>query len=503
MSELSELDQIDRMKDAGEITQKQHNVLSEKIVKKYSKKDKALKIAVVALVIAFIGLVLPQLETGETTFINASYINSTGLTPNSGNNTSLISEMNSGYWEGNETAGNPFYIDVLFYNVTSFDAIDIASRYFSSSATPSTHEVELMVWCTTLNDFIKLKNYENEPSWYERTYYVANSHHYIFPNGTVMLKLQHLDNGNSNHVIRIDTLRLIQQPTFREDTNIFNNYTNITTTAGTMDHAILTNLNWANANHTIDASINMNQNSLINVCDITSYDNLNMSIQTIDSLGAGGAGFDLNYSIPKMRLWANHIFQGSNYIDITSYNTTFIKDINMSGNSILNCSNCWNETVNNSKVNKSGDDVSGVLNINDSFGYTGAQRMILKVGRTTTATKFSIAQNDANGAINYRVNVNDDTTQQDTQGDGFALAFQPRQSRFALVGCKNTTIICTNVFEMYTNNTDHGHPTGDINFGNSANSTQYPVTIYNLSGTGNAYLCVDSTGKLYRGSPTC
>jgi len=83
MSELSELDQIDRMKDAGEITQKQHDILSEKVTKKYSKKDKALKIAVVALIFALLAIGISNslsLSTNTTTGVRW-VVNNTNLAP--------------------------------------------------------------------------------------------------------------------------------------------------------------------------------------------------------------------------------------------------------------------------------------------------------------------------------------------------------------------------------------------------------------------------------------
>lgn len=142
-------------------------------------------------------------------FVNATSINSSGLTPNSGNNITLISEMNNGDWTGNETNAVSWSINITFQNVTSFSSIDITSRYFSTSGTPSNHEVELMIFCTIHNEFMELKDYHNEDHWYSRTYFIADPQHYITSSGNVTLQILHTPNGVNTHRMWIDVARLI------------------------------------------------------------------------------------------------------------------------------------------------------------------------------------------------------------------------------------------------------------------------------------------------------
>jgi len=446
------------------------------------KKSKCLFFAV--LLLAIIGIVLPELDIGETTFINATTINSTGLTPNSGNNTQLISEMNAGYWEGNETAGNPFNIDVFFFNVTSFDAIDIASRYFSSSATPSTHQVDLMVWCTIHEEFMKLKVYNNEPDWYGRTYAIYDSSHYIMSNGTVIVRLQHLDNGNSNHVMRIDTLRLLKQPTFKTETNNF--YTNITgsTTPGTTNHANLTNLNWSASGHTIDTNFNLSGNFIINIAGWT-----NQTLIKLDLLGGFIGDYYASIEMSKANEWLKLISK-SNIITVYDNRTTMNSMLDMQGNNITNIT----------KLTSSGDFSIEVLN---GF-YTLSSQQIptnYRVGqivtpRTTLLTALNLKMYSGSGgcisgcgaSVNM-FNVGNDTARTEYNVGRFGYAWDnvslntSKIQFFARNGVADTTGSNTNLFNGYGSN-------GTMN-------------IPSLAGAGNAYVCVDSSGNLYRGSPTC
>jgi len=496
---------------------------------------KAFIFTLIAIMLAIIAFYYPILETGETTFINASNITSIGLTPNSGDNVSLITEMNAGYWEGNETAGNPFYIDVYFYNVTSFDAIDIASRYFSSSATPSTHVIGVMIWCTTLNDFVKLKNYDNELSWYERTYYVANSHHYIFPNGTVIIRIQHLSNGNANHVMRLDVLRLIQQPTFRHDTNIFNNYTNITTTAGTMDHANLTNLNWASAGHTIDADIDMGGNDIRNITSIGKVtvgggEALLGFVDSGDPLVVTAANKDANNYSGVYQRWnsiywfigvlgnftseftlnggMDYTYNGTNKLIINETTTRINTTLDMNGKNITNSGNI---TIPTGKL-RLGE--ASTASFNDISMYAN--------GSTTDRGFDLIGLNSSgNSRMIFRVGLSENVLGNSTNLP--FTAFSPSHSTspgLMRATAFNTPEYRTGVFTtmpiggQWINNTQGNftiytaYQTSTASIASSGTEKMKidglgQTTITNLSGAGNAYVCVDANGKLYRGSPTC
>lgn len=172
-------------------------------------KRKIFILAILSILIALIALAEIDYLEPTPEYINASLIETVGLAANSTSNITLISEINSGYWYGNESTGTPFNVNIYFYNVTKFDFVDSTTRYYSISGTPSTHEVELMIWCETHNEFIELKDYHNENHWYSRQYELVDSSHYIMSNGTVIIQFLHESNGNSNHRLLIDALRLV------------------------------------------------------------------------------------------------------------------------------------------------------------------------------------------------------------------------------------------------------------------------------------------------------
>ena len=165
------------------------------------------------LMILFSGCLEGDVLVGDTqetiTYINVSNESSVGLTNVTVGNLSLLSAMNEGYWEGSEQNSQSWDAYFHFYNVTKFNYVDLTSRYFSTSGTPSAHEVELMIYCTTHRDWIELKDYHNEDHWYSRQYGVIPSEHFIQANGTVSIRIEHYSNGINTHRIYIDVLRLI------------------------------------------------------------------------------------------------------------------------------------------------------------------------------------------------------------------------------------------------------------------------------------------------------
>ena len=139
----------------------------------------------------------------------ADYINGTGFTADAGNNLNIINYMNEGFWQGNESNAIPWEIHIYFYNVTHFDAVDSVHKYNSSSGTPSSHIVTRFIWCTTHNDWMALEEFTNEEKWFTHTKRIEDSSHYIYPNGTVIIKYEHPANGNVQHDIWIDVCRLV------------------------------------------------------------------------------------------------------------------------------------------------------------------------------------------------------------------------------------------------------------------------------------------------------
>lgn len=145
----------------------------------------------------------------NNTYINATTITGFGFSSDSGNNTSLISEMNTGMWQGLEQNPNPWYIYIYYYNVSHFDMVESLHKYNSTSGTPSSHLVQRLIWCTTHNDWVALEEFSNEDTLYYHVKDIPDDDHYIYPNGTVIMKYQHLANGISTHIISIDVSRLV------------------------------------------------------------------------------------------------------------------------------------------------------------------------------------------------------------------------------------------------------------------------------------------------------
>jgi len=142
-------------------------------------------------------------------YVNATTIIGSGFSSDAGNNTTLLSEMNNGNWQGNESNALPWDIHIYFYNVTHFDAVESIHKYNSSSGTPSSHVVTRYIWCTIYNDWVALEEFTNEEKWFDHAKRIVDSSHYINSNGTVIIKYNHTANGNSQHDIWIDVCQLV------------------------------------------------------------------------------------------------------------------------------------------------------------------------------------------------------------------------------------------------------------------------------------------------------
>jgi len=141
-------------------------------------------------------------------YINATSINSTGIGTNSGNNISLISEINSGHWFGNEST-DPWFIDVVFTNVSHFDFLEIKSLYFSTIGAPSTHEVDMEIFCNADNAFVDLYGSQVHAEFQYFTRHFPDDTHFIDNNSNVTVRFNHTSAGNTNHRIWIDAIRLV------------------------------------------------------------------------------------------------------------------------------------------------------------------------------------------------------------------------------------------------------------------------------------------------------
>lgn len=191
------------------------------------------KLILIAVMLSVLGIVLPITEFTEIQYINATSINTTGMGTNSGNNVSLISEINAGFWFGNEST-TPWFIDVVFTNISSFDFLEIKSLYFSNVGAPSTHEVDIEIWCITENAFVDLYGSTVHAEWQYFTRHFPDDMHFIDNNSNVTIRFNHTSAGNTNHRMWIDTVRLIREPTFISSGSVASGSTNDFMSSSTM-----------------------------------------------------------------------------------------------------------------------------------------------------------------------------------------------------------------------------------------------------------------------------
>lgn len=202
-------------------------------------------LCLIGIIFAIIGWELPIIPEGEVTYINATSINSTGFAVTSADNVSLISEINNGFWFGNETT-NSWIVEVTFTNVSTFSYVESKSRYFSLIGA-STHVNDIEIWCNTEQSYVDLEEFTNENEWWYYSRNIADTMHFIMPNGTVKVRYNHTQPGNANHRLWIDTTRLILKPQF-ERINVTNNtYINTTTVTNITN---ITNVT-SNVNYTV------------------------------------------------------------------------------------------------------------------------------------------------------------------------------------------------------------------------------------------------------------
>ena len=229
-------------------------------------------------------------------------------------------------------------------------------------------------------------------------------------------------------------------------------------------------------------------------------------------------GYGTEYTYYTDRL-INAVWGLTNYTHTTQRDASF--DIKFNGNERYNFTdsqlnmNGANITNNSQitalqagKVNKTGginDTITGKFYVNVSSPYSGGGLTLLEYGRTSSIVKYRATLNDANGAFNFRVNIKDDISQDVPGATGWSFAMQPANHRFGITNILPNTTSANNPFFIYTPNSTSYPVIGGVFVGDLATTqkTEYPLTVYNLSGTGNAYACVNSMGTLYRSATAC
>ena len=353
---------------------------------------------------------------------------------------------------------------------------------------------------------------------------------------------------------------------------IVNNYYNNTTgTAGTMNHANLTNLNWANANHSIDADIEMNGNDINNISTIRNNTNLYIRflplLNEIYSYINNGTVYsefiqlhnfyEIGFSTGGYFDFSNDGFQTNR--QIISVLPTGTKPINIISNTMntnLNADLLDGQHA-DEKVNKSGDtmtsslyvpdingrnlslssNLSSVLQKNGSIHGNKIIKYLNSTGSDITSLQLDSLYNYIfNGNPNVYAGVNLISFQfiSDT-GFPYFLGRRARGTDYGNGTAQLSALKSGDIFMLFNgagydngtgwtgtassikytasqdwNTTQHGSQmelqttrSGTLNVVTDLTLKDGNATITGLSGTGNAYVCVDANGKLYRGSPTC
>lgn len=187
------------------------------------KTKRYMALIVFGILIAMIGIVLPEITIGQLTYINATTIDMVGFASYTGCTVANISEINHGNCSAVED-GTPWYVTVNFTNITSFDYIDQKILYYSVVGA-STHVNDFEIYCVTDHAYVDLEEFTNQVEWLYYPKNIPDSMHFIDASGNVSIRLNHTQNGNTNHRLIIDTIRLVQKPTFEQ--NIINVTQNI------------------------------------------------------------------------------------------------------------------------------------------------------------------------------------------------------------------------------------------------------------------------------------
>jgi len=195
--------------------------------------------------------VIRVVDTYPIQYINASNITVAGAASTVGNITNL-SDINAGYYNVSEST-TPFYVVVNFTNMTNFSYLEVKAKYFSVTGTPSTHVVDVEIYCTTDNEYEDVFFMENADDWRYFTRNFPDSEHFINSQSNVSIKFNHTANGNVNHRLFIDTVRLVIKETFEQNTVYLTQNFNTTGGSGASSLSQLTidtNKSWQGYNIT-------------------------------------------------------------------------------------------------------------------------------------------------------------------------------------------------------------------------------------------------------------
>jgi len=236
--------------------------------------------------------------------------------------------------------------------------------------------------------------------------------------------------------------------------------------------------------------LNMNSNNIYNT---SIFQNTNSQLLVVDSLGTNSL---------------IHLQALNNTIEITDTEKTFNNDINMGGKNITNCGNCTFSGIDNTKVNKSGDTMTGVLNMDVNSSSNGKQ--IFYANKSTVNENVMEYYNNGTlrtkltkmGTQYWYVNTSDFTGVDTPRG---LIAYVDPNSFIGIAFLNSTNGHRTDIrstpagIEFWVGTTGSaGSMTTDLTL--QRNNTIHTSA---LTGVGNAYVCVYPNGTLFRGSPGC
>lgn len=323
-------------------------------------------LVIFGILIAVLALFLPEIVFTPKIYINASNITAVGAASTSGG-IANISEINTGNYSLVEST-TPWYVNITFTGITNFTYLETKSMYFATTGAPTAHEVDIEIWCETEGEFIDLHSLTSHLEW---TYFTRNfpdSMHFIDPAGNVTVRFNHSDNGNTQHRLYIDTVRLITDTQYEQNI-VYLNQT-ISGGSGCVGDCDFNNLsvNIISKNDTLGgtfpSSITLKspliagtsqQYSVLDLDAGVSFDLFNTNV-TNDSTGHvfGQDGLFFisvgNGTETKLSVLRTYIDFMINSNRIYRMNTTHF---DMGGANLTNCSNCNADL--STKVNKTGD----------------------------------------------------------------------------------------------------------------------------------------------------
>lgn len=208
--------------------------------------------------------------------------------------------------------------------------------------------------------------------------------------------------------------------------------------------------------------------------------------------------------------------------------------LDMNNNSIVNCTNCWNATVNDTKVNKTGDTMTGTLKINPTSD--GA----LNITTGTINTSMTVNSTTSKSGLTNEFTV--DIIGQDVfglrignfvNGSGQGAGIQAVSGQIGKTATKTGEragfMLFKGTFESTTPGSGLSSGAGFLSYNTENQSstnqgadlrlvatttgtTTRPTIIQlidgqivfpQLTGVGSVYLCINATGYVYRGAPGC